>query len=52
MEVEKEKSIQQKIERTEKKKIYTKSETLKKSKEWMEGAIIRVGQGGVSKRGS
>jgi len=32
-EVEKEKSIKQKIERTEKKKLCTKTETLKKRKE-------------------
>jgi hypothetical protein len=31
--VEKEKSIEQKIERTEKKKLYTKTERLKKRKE-------------------
>jgi len=31
--VEKEKSLEQKIERTEKKKIYTETETLKKRKE-------------------
>jgi hypothetical protein len=45
-EVEKEKSIGQNIEWTEKKKLCTKTETLKKRKEWIEGEIISVGQWG------